>query len=130
MWQLTDKEFAAVTSLGDARRVEYAVKRIADTREVWLLCDEHGLWKVSTTGAGTECVPVWPHRRYAEASSAGAWAGARAAKIDLEEFMDKWLPGMQKDCRQVAIFPVDGAKAVVVPPQEFREMLDSELSKY
>ena len=51
MWQLTSKEFEAVTGLDAARRVEYAVKRMADTGEIWML-RERDLWKISKLNRG------------------------------------------------------------------------------
>jgi|SRR5882672_2787495 len=129
MWRLTPKEFQAVAALDGARRVDHAVKRMADTKQVWLL-REGELWKVSKLDDGTEAILVWPHRLYAESCTTGAWSGARAAAVDVRDFIEKWLHGMEKDRRMVAVFPVDKDKAVVLTPSAFRRMLESELAKY
>src|SRR5438128_2758158 len=102
---------------------------MADTGEIWML-RERDLWKISKLDDGTESIPVWPHRLYAESCSTGAWSDARAASVGIRDFIDKWLSGMEKDQRMVAVFPVEQDKAVVLKPNVFREMLERELAKY
>ena len=129
MWIPSQKEMEAIASLNDNERTEYATKKIVDTRTVWLLRDDGG-WKISAADNGLECIPIWPHAKYAEACSTGVWAGTHAASVDFQEFMAQWIEGMKHDGRSVAVFPVEARRAVVLPPATFAQMLEAELSKY
>jgi len=44
----------------------------------------------------------------------------QAASISLDDWLDKWLPGILKDGRQVAVFPVLGGHGVIVSPTRLR----------
>jgi hypothetical protein len=82
--------------------------------------------------AGARSIPVWPHKRYAEVFATGNWADAEAAPIDLEAWMERWLPRITSDGVQVAVFPVIEQKerGVVVPPEQLQRDLEQELKQY
>ena len=80
--------------------------------------------------AGKEFMPVWPHRRYAEACAQGEWSGAEPTPIDLDRWLEAWLPGMIKDGVGVAVFPIPNGPAVPVRPERLRDDLLEELAKY
>ena len=62
-------------------------------------------WVLMGDANQTEIVPVWSHPMFAEAFAVGEWLGYTPKKIHLEEWMTKWIPGMEKDHRMVAVFP-------------------------
>lgn len=76
----------------------------------------------------TEVVPVWPHPTFAEAFAIGEWLGYTPKKIDLEEWMTKWIPGMEKDHRMIAVFPA--AESQTTTPAKLKRDLEKELAKY
>ena len=47
-------------------------------------------------------MPVWPHPAYAVACAQGAWQGHVPAAIPLDEWLEDWLPGVERDGRLVA----------------------------
>jgi len=46
---------------------------------------------------GTDVMPFFSQEAYAEAVCDGEWAGYAVRPIELDDFIDNWLPGMQKD---------------------------------
>jgi hypothetical protein len=77
-----------------------------------------------------ELVPVWPHSRYAEACANESWVGAEPSSIPLDRWLEAWTPGMIRDKRQVAVFPVPSGQGVVVTPERLRVDLLQELEQY
>jgi hypothetical protein len=122
-------EFAVVTALPGPGRYEYFIHKVADAEAVWSLGSAEG-WVLVGDADGRECVPVWSHSRYAAAYARGDWAGTEPRSIELSDWMEKWLPGIERDGRLVAVFPVPSGGGVVVPAERLRGDLEEELDKY
>ena len=108
-------------------RYEYFIKKVADSQAVWSLWNDG--WALMGDDEG-EAVPVWPHPRFAEAFATAAWEGHRPRKITLEDWLVKWIPGMEADHRKVAVFPVEGGTTTKASPGQLRTDLEEELVKY
>ena len=76
-----------------------------------------------------EVVLLWPHERFAIACAADD-GEEKAASISLEDLLDKWLPGMLKDGRQVAVFPVPRGDGAIVSPSRLRADLLTQCEDY
>ncbi len=126
-----DKEFANVLALSGPDRYSYMCAKFGGWREVWSLRSDEG-WVLASDDSGREGVPVWPHPKFAEACATGSWAGTNPASIPLLSWINKWLPGMAKDNRYLAAFPLPGpaSQSVQVDPLKHREHLLEELKKY
>jgi hypothetical protein len=72
---------------------------------VWGLCDGEGNWAVapSEDNDNIDVMPFWSDRLLAEPLCNGEWAVYRPTAIDLEEFLDEWLPGLHQDMILVGI---------------------------
>jgi len=127
-WVLGDKEVAAVFALGTAQRYEYFVKKVVDEESLWSLWQDG--WVLAADASGRQLIPVWPHQKYAELCANGEWSGSAAKEIDLDAWMKRWLPGMAKDSRLVAVFPAPSDKGAVVDPNRLTTDLERELEKY
>src|SRR5688500_17655473 len=108
-YRLAEREFSAISSLPAEQRYEHFVKRVADWQAVWGLKGARG-WVSAGDTTGRECMPFWPHRRYAEALATGEWADSEPTEIALADFTEKWLPGMERDGLLVAVFPTPTMK--------------------
>jgi hypothetical protein len=126
-WEMHDEEFAQVRALPAPERYDYFVKRVADWGVLWSLRSEAG-WSMFGDADGREAVPVWPHARFAAACADGDWAGDAPAPIPLDDWLTKWIPGMARDRRVVAVFSVDG-RGPVVEPDRLGEDLEAELAR-
>src|SRR5262245_45116874 len=128
--QVSDGEFQGVTALSAPDRYLHFVKRVADFEEVWSLRTVNG-WVTMGDATGRKCVPVWPHKRYAECFIADNWGAAEARMIGLDAWLNRWLPGMTRDGLHVAVFPVpEKQPSVIVCPQDLKRDLEEELEHY
>jgi hypothetical protein len=74
------------------------IARVRQGGQVWGLRSEGG-WAYceSSEYEETDVLVFWSDRASAEKHSKGEWAGHAAEAIALEEFVEKWLPGMDED---------------------------------
>jgi hypothetical protein len=122
------KQFESVMALDALSRYSYFVRKVADFEKVWGLCE--GGWALMGDDAGNQLLPVWPEREFAEALAQGDWASHTAKAIPLEDFVEKWLPGMEKDGTQLAVFPTPSGNGVLAAPPRLLADLRSEMKQY
>jgi hypothetical protein len=128
-WKMHDKEYESVVELPSNKRYEYFVKKVADWGEVWGLKDASG-WVVLGDEEENVFIPVWPHQRFADAYSIQAQIGASPCSIQLDDWLEKWLPGMKKDQRYAAVFPVKAGKSIPVDPDQLKADIEAELRRF
>jgi hypothetical protein len=97
---------------------------VRQARSVWTIRDSGGY--PAPQGDGGRSMPFWSSRRRAELiiAKVHAYAGFEPVELDLETFMDRWLPGLATDKLRVGI-NWSGAKAMGydVDPTEVLERL-------
>ena len=101
------KEVESVLKLDNYKKYRYFLKKIADYEEVWALKDEEG-W-VSLRMNEESFFPVWPKAEFAELCISGDWQGARCEVIELDEFLQNWIPGLKEDGIRVTIMWYEGS---------------------
>ncbi|MBN1443356.1 MAG: DUF2750 domain-containing protein [Planctomycetes bacterium] len=129
MMRLSAHEFQALVRCSGEARYKYWIRRVADFEEVWSLADDSG-WVLAQDGDGHVAVPVWSHPEYARACAEREWAGNHPRAIALMDWMGKWLPGIAKDKRLVAVFPVPDGQGVFVTAERVRRDLEKGLESY
>lgn len=128
-WKIKHQEYEAVMRLSDAERYTYAVKRIAAWGRVWSVGNDQG-WGLARDADGNDVVPVWPHHDFAKACCSDLWAAYRPMDIEVHDFLERWVPGMERDRRLVAVFQTQKSHGVVVTPASFRDAIQADLSLY
>jgi hypothetical protein len=128
-YRLTEKEFDAISCLDGPDRYSHFVKRVSDWQRVWGLKNESG-WVTAGDDNGNNGIPFWPHPDYASACATGEWSGNHPASIEVHEFVDSWLPNMEKDGVQVTVFPTASLKGVMVHAAQLQADLSEELEQY
>ena len=113
-WNMKPQEFENILKLGPNERYEYFIKKVADWQEVWGLWDEG--WALYGDEQKKEWLPFWPHSRYAEVCATDDWEKYKPKMITLDDWLNKWLPGIEKDRAQIAIFPTPTGKSATVNP--------------
>ncbi len=114
---VSEKEFSSVIQLPIEKRYSYAVKLICDEQIIWGLVDPlDSKWRMSFDNEGNEHIPFWPHSKYAEASAEGNWTGSVPKSITIDDFLTKWLPGMERDHLKVSFFPTPKEVQISVEP--------------
>ncbi len=128
-YRINNKEIESLLTLSGTVRYEHFVKRVADWEEVWSLRDKKG-WVLSENDEGVKSIPVWPHPEYAKLCAEESWKGNKPSSIELQEFMENWLPGMETDGVLVAVFPTPSGKSVQVSAAELKQHLLEECEQY
>ena len=95
-WELRDHEFENARLLPARDRYRYFIKKVSDSREVWSLWNNG--WALMGDDEG-KSVPVWPHARFAQAFAVGEWKDHKARMITLDDWLAKWIPGMEASAR-------------------------------
>lgn len=121
------KELVIVSKLPANRRYEYFIKKVVDYEEVWGLFDNG--WVTTEDDAGRSLIPFWPKKEFAQLCAIDEWSKCIAKSIELDEFIDNWLPGMEKDGVIASIFWNNYDSAVLEINTILRD-LELELEKY
>ena len=124
---MNQHEFEEVIMQPAPIRYEYFIKKVVDFEEVWGLYNEG--WASAQDDKGNVLLPFYPNEKFAEAFAKKEWEGCRPKKIELEYFLEKWLPGMMSDGLKLSIFPTD-IDSALVDVDRLREDIEEELEKY
>lgn len=126
---MTAQEISTVTVLPGPKRYKYFVKGVTDYEQVWGLANENG-WALMGDSSDRELVPVWPFPEFAEKSPVCGVQGYTPRAISLSDWMEKWLPGIERDGKMVAVFPTPGNNGVPVPAGQLQQDIEDELERY
>lgn len=74
-------------------------------------------------------IPFWPKKEFAEGCAVGEWSNYIATSINLEEFIEEWLPGMQEDSVLASVF-WNGDDSIAREANKLLYDLEIELEKY
>lgn len=124
----TNKKRNNILALSENERYEYFIRKVVDFEEVWGLYNDG--WALLGDDSGTQVFPFWPEKEFAELCSDDLWKGYTPKPIKLELFLEKWIPGMEKDNLIINIFHTPKSKGKIVKPIELRDDLLHELENY
>lgn len=125
-YKLDDKKYAAACKQSDEKRLSYFLRKVADFEEIWSLHSEDG-WVELSDEDGQVCLPIWPHPDFAAAWVDGQWNDCVPKRVKLDEWLERWTDGLEKDETVLAIFPVDNGEGIILSPNELHEALLAEL---
>lgn len=74
------------------------VDEILEQGEVWGIVQDDG-WAIcdAQEDNAKTVIPFWSSSELAAVHCSGEWQEYRPEKIDLQDFVEEWLPGMKKD---------------------------------
>jgi hypothetical protein len=75
-------------------------------------------------------VPFWPEEEFAALCATAEWQGFRPKAITLEEFLARWLPGMEKDQRICLVFSTPTDRGSLLRPNDLDNLIRQELQQY
>lgn len=96
---------------------------------IWGLQDREGHWAVVPSEQSTEIdvIPFWSGCDLAQQLCSGEWKIYKPTAIDIEEFLDDWLPGMHNDVLLVGINWNSDLEGEEVEPLDLLEEFEAEL---
>jgi hypothetical protein len=123
----TGKKIANVINLSAEDRYDYFIRKVADFEEVWGLFDNG--WAM-LGHVDEKTLALWPEKAFAEICINTVWKTYRPKKILLNDFLQKWLPGMDSDGTKAAVFFTPKEKGIIVPSKKLLANLNDELQQY
>lgn len=69
-------------------------------------------------------LPVWPHADLVPLWASPDMSNATVTTLALHEFVDTWLPGLEKNNIGLVVFPVSGEAHMVLSAQELADSLE------
>jgi Protein of unknown function (DUF2750) len=130
---MNPEKFANIVSMSTDDRYWYFIRKVADFRKVWLLQFGNGSPLAIETEPGTLVYPFWPEKEFAEATAREreCWEPTKPVARPLKEFMERWLPGMQRNSEKAGIFWVGpDLVGIDVEPNVLLQDLKAECGQY
>lgn len=122
-----NKEVDTVKKLPAHKRYKYFIKKVVDYEEVWGLYKEG--WAITEDSEGSKLVPFWPKSDFADLCTIEDWKDYKPSKINLDEFLNNWIPGMRKDGLKISVF-WNNDDSIVVEPERLLSDIEEELENY
>lgn len=96
---------------------------------IWGLQDQEGNWSLvsSMDNDSIDVIPFWSDQRMAEALCTGDWEVYKPVAIEMEEFLDDWLPGMHSDVLMTGINWNEDLEGQEMEPLDLLEEFEAEL---
>jgi hypothetical protein len=96
---------------------------------IWGLKDSDDNWALvsSEDNEDIDVMPFWSHQQLAQALCSGDWSIYQPVAIDMEEFLDDWLPGMHADVLMVGVNWNEALEGQEMEPLDVLEEFESEL---
>ena len=96
---------------------------------VWGLQDTAENWALvgSTDNDSIDVIPFWSNQQFAEALCTGEWDIYTPVAIEMEEFLDDWLPGMHSDVLMVGVNWTADLEGQEMEPLDLLEEFEAEL---
>ena len=87
-------------AIANTERYERFIRRVVEHGMVWGLRSPDGwayCWSNESDDADVAIIVFWSDRAYAANCAKDEWQDYRPEAIPLEEFLERWLPGMAAD---------------------------------
>lgn len=96
----------------------FAVKAIAQNT-VWGLMGADEDWAICEFNDGEfDAMLLWPDEQGAKACAVGEWAGYKPTAINLQDYLDAWLPAMKEDGIRININFGPKSRGSLIEPDE------------
>ncbi|MDQ1097678.1 MULTISPECIES: DUF2750 domain-containing protein [Chryseobacterium] len=123
-----NKKIGNILRMSENERYDYFIRKVADFEVLWGL-DDNG-WALLGDNEGRQVLPLWPEKEFAELCAIDQWEGFKPKEISLNDFFEKWIPGMTNDNTLVNIFLTPEEKGSVISPKDLGVDLQNEAEQY
>lgn len=109
-------------------RYDFTLSYVVEEREIWILINqENQFLKIFSEDEAFEYLPIWPSEQLAEAYAQGE-TDLEAMSISLPEFLNKWVPGLEKDQLELGVLPGNDSTVWVTDASAFKNDIQEELA--
>lgn len=118
---ITEHERLALATATAQTRFDHCMAQAIATETVWTLRGDDG--GVLMSSEGHSCIPIWPDAEFAAECAEDDWADCAPFAILLDAWLERWLPGRQKDGLRVVVFPDAAEEGIVIAPKDLKKTL-------
>lgn len=122
MKKLTDNEVKKTSKLLVDMRYAYALEKIIENQEIYMLEESDGSYAISKIDEIT-LISMWPAEEYAELDKSGVWSSFKPKKISLK-YLEPILDFIEDNDWKIDMFPVGGKTGHVLTVSEFIDDLN------
>ncbi|QIZ76968.1 DUF2750 domain-containing protein [Ferrimonas lipolytica] len=108
-------------SQNSQQRFDATVDGAKANQALWTLADDEGC--VVLESDQERCLLMWHEEEFAQSWATGEYSSCKALKIEMNDFLEKWVPGMTNDGFDLAIAPSLAGEGIVLSPEEFADDL-------
>ncbi|MGB0942381.1 MAG: DUF2750 domain-containing protein [Marinomonas sp.] len=119
--ELSVEQRVHLLASADDERMAYFVKQVIASEQVWSLSNEEGFVMVETDEG--DCVMVWPDADFAAQWAVDDWDDCEPVSVPLSEFKANWLPSLEADKIDIAVFPNIEDEGKLIKANELAEAL-------
>jgi hypothetical protein len=128
MNEVSSEEFLALSKVAPEQRFEYTLEQMISKQYLWGLYGQSG-W-VMLKADDDACIPIWPHKEFANAWVKADFPDCEPKQIDFTEWLDVWLPGMKTNKTLVLVFPLgEDEEGIMLEAQEMLDCITDDLDK-
>jgi hypothetical protein len=128
MNEISSADFLELSKMLPELRFEYALTQMVEKQNLWGLYGESG-W-VMLKADEDACIPIWPHKEFAESWVKDEFPNYAPKQIDFVEWVDVWLPGMKNNNTLVLVFPLgDDEEGIMLEAEEMISCIEEDLEK-
>lgn len=128
MNEISSKNFLELSKMLPELRFEYALTQMIEKQNLWGLYGESG-W-VMLKADEDACIPIWPHKEFAESWVKDEYPDCEPKLIDFVEWLDIWLPGLKNNKTLILVFPLgDDEEGIMLEAQEMIDCIEEDLQK-
>ena len=122
------QQIEAFFRLQSNSRYDAILMHCKQKKDIWVLQDEGGCLLIDL---GSEKVlPIWHDSALAELWKGKEYQMFSANKVSYADFIEKWLPGMNKDGYKLGVAPNLAGEGIVVNTEEFAADIGIRLDAY
>jgi len=128
MNEISSADFLELSKMLPELRFEYALTQMIEKQNLWGLYGESG-W-VMLKADDDACIPIWPHKEFAESWVKDEFPNCEPKQIDFVEWIDVWLPGMKNNNTLVLVFPLSNdEEGIMLEAEEMISCIEEDLEK-
>ena len=116
------REAERLRGLDETARVACTFEAIAGRGALWVWGDEGDIL-FTEDARRRNLLPIWPFATVARLENEGDVDGEHAIRIPVDVFLKEWLPQLDEDDADIAIFPVEERNAAVMTLAKFRSRI-------
>lgn len=108
----------------DEQRFNQFIQRVKETKVVWLLQANDGLFAMLEGDAGNTYIPVWSNENACIGNASDLWQDYVAASMSVTEMLN-WCDELQHDEISIGVEPQNDGRILPLAPEIFKNIFSN-----